>query len=117
MLRFGTNKIYIMKISLLTLAAAGLLLMSCGGPGKAEYDTAAQKICDCMSKKTAENEAAAASDTLGLKIDMTDLDYAICALEVVGEVDPSDEQMAGSIAEKCPDLKETHANYVKTSKQ
>jgi hypothetical protein len=106
-----------MKILILTFAAAGVLLMSCGGPGKAEYDTAAEKICDCMGKKTAENEAAAASDTLGLNIDMTDLDYALCALEVVGEVDPSDDQMVCSIAEKCPDLKETHANYVKTAKK
>lgn len=106
-----------MKISILTFAAAGMLLMSCGGTGKAEYDAAAQKICDCMSKKAAENEAAAAADTLGFNIDMTDLDYSLCALEVVTEVDPSDDQMAGSIAEKCPDLKETHANYVKTAKK
>ncbi len=106
-----------MKISILTFAVAGMLLMSCGGPGKAEYDAAAQKICDCMSKKAAENEAAAAADTLGFNIDMTDLDYSLCALEVVTEVDPSDDQMAGSIAEKCPDLKETHANYVKTAKK
>ncbi|TNF46675.1 MAG: hypothetical protein EP305_10350 [Bacteroidetes bacterium] len=103
-----------MKTKILTLAALGIILTSCGGPGKAEYDTAAQKICDCMSKKTAENEAAAAESDFN--IDMTDLDYSLCALEVAGDVDPFDDQMGKSIAEKCPDLNETHKKYVEGSK-
>ncbi len=106
-----------MKTTLLSFAAVGFLLMSCGGPGKAEFDTAAEKICDCMSKKAAENEAAAAADTLGLNIDMTDLDYSLCALDVALDVDPFDEQMGKSIDEKCPDLSETHKKYVESSKQ
>lgn len=105
-----------MKRKFLALAALALVVASCGGPGKAEYDTAAQKICDCMADKAKENAAAAASDTLGLNIDMTDLDFSLCALDVATEVDPFDEQMGKSIEEKCADLKPVHDNYVKSSK-
>lgn len=101
-----------MKRKILAVAAVALLVASCGGPGKAEFDTAAQKICDCMSAKTAEAEA----DTLGLNIDMTELDFSLCALDVATDVDPFDEQMGKSIEEKCPDLKPVHDNYVKSSK-
>ena len=101
-----------MKRTFLAVAAIALVVASCGGPGKAEYDTAAQKICDCMSKKAAEN----AADTSGLNIDMTDLDFSLCALDVATEVDPFDDQMGKSIEEKCPDLKPVHDNYVKSSK-
>src|SRR5574343_20600 len=101
-----------MKRKFLALAALALVVASCGGPGKAEYDTAAGKICDCMSEKT----AAAAADTSEFKIDMTDLDFSLCALDVATEVDPFDEQMGKSIEEKCPDLKPVHDNYVKTAK-
>src|SRR5574343_363135 len=78
-----------MKRKFLALAALALVVASCGGPGKAEYDTAAGKICDCMSEKT----AAAAADTSEFKIDMTELDFSLCALDVATEVDPFDEQM------------------------
>jgi hypothetical protein len=101
-----------MKRNFLALAALALVVASCGGPGKAEYDTAAGKICDCMSEKT----AAAAADTSEFKIDMTDLDFSLCALDVATEVDPFDEQMGKSIEEKCPDLKPIHDNYVKSAK-
>lgn len=101
-----------MKRKILAVAAIALLVASCGGPGKAEYDSAAQKICDCMSAKTAE----AAADTSGLNIDMTDLDFSLCALDVATEVDPFNEQMGKSIEEKCPELKPVHDNYVKSSK-
>ncbi|MEN9442911.1 MAG: hypothetical protein RLZ33_2988 [Bacteroidota bacterium] len=101
-----------MKRNFLALAALALVVASCGGPGKAEYDTAAGKICDCMSEKT----AAAAADTSEFKIDMTDLDFSLCALDVATEVDPFDEQMGKSIEEKCPDLKPVHDNYVKSAK-
>ena len=46
-----------------------------------------------MSEKTAENEA----DTSSFKIDMKDLDFSLCALGVVGEVDPFDAQMGKSL--------------------
>jgi hypothetical protein len=101
-----------MKRNFLALAALALVVASCGGPGKAEYDTAAGKICDCMSEKT----AAAAADTSEFKIDMTDLDFSLCALDVATEVDPFDAQMGKSIEEKCPDLKPVHDNYVKSAK-
>lgn len=101
-----------MKRKILAVAAIALLVASCGGPSKAEYDTAAQTICDCMSAKTAE----AAADTSGLNIDMTDLDFSLCALDVATDVDPFNEQMGKSIQEKCPELKPVHDNYVKSSK-
>ena len=101
-----------MKRNFLALAALALVVASCGGPGKAEYDTAAGKSCDCMSEKS----AAAAADTSEFKIDMTDLDFSLCALDVATEVDPFDEQMGKSIEEKCPDLKPVHDNYVKSAK-
>jgi hypothetical protein len=107
------NKPYlIMKRKTLALAAVVLLVASCGAPGKAEYDTAAQKICDCMTEKSAE----AAADTSGLNIDMADLDYSLCVLEAAGDVIPSDPQMGSSISEKCPDLIKVHEHYVKTAK-
>jgi hypothetical protein len=107
-----------MKTTLLTFASAAFLLMSCsGGPDQAEFDTAAGKICDCMSKKNEEAAKAAESDTLGFNVDMTDLNYSLCALEVAFDVDPFDEKMGTSIETKCPDLKDVHAEYVKSSKQ
>ncbi len=98
-----------MKRKMLGIAFAGLLLASCGGPDKAAYDQAATKICDCMSKKQADED----NSESGIEIDMTDLNYSLCALEVVGDVDPFDKQMGESIADKCPDLKEVHEKYVK----
>lgn len=96
-----------------TFLAVGViaLLASCGGPDKAAYDAAADKICDCMAKK----EAEAANDDSEFSIDFTDVDYALCALEVATEVDPTAEEMGASIDEKCPDLSETHKNYVKSA--
>ena len=107
-----------MKTKILTLAALGIILTSCGGPGKEEYDTAAQKICDCMSKKTAENEAAAAESDFVLDFDMTGLDYSICIYEVSKEIefDAFDEKMTESINEKCPHLKSVHNEYLEGSK-
>lgn len=105
-----------MKTTLLTFASAAFLLMSCGGgPSTAEFDAAAGKICDCMSKKNEEAAKAAEEDTLGFNLDMTDLNYSLCALEVAFDVDPFDEQMGKSIESKCPDLKEAHAEYVKSA--
>ena len=101
-----------MKRKILAFTAIVLLVASCGAPGKAEYDTAAQKICDCMSEKSAES----AADTSGLNIDMTDLDYSLCVLDAAGDVNPSDPQMGSSISEKCPDLLTVHEHYVKSSK-
>lgn len=82
------------------------LLASCGGPGKAEFDAAAEKLCNCMSEKDAEG----GEDDL---LNDPELNYSFCALEVAFDVAINDEQMAASIAEKCPDLSELHADYVK----
>ncbi len=101
-----------MKRKMLGLAAVALIVASCGGPGKEEFDKSAQTICDCMSKKIAESDA----DTSSFKIDMKDLDFSLCALDVVGEVDPFDAQMGKSLEEKCPDMKALHDTYVKNSK-
>ena len=100
-----------MKRKMFGFAALALIVASCGGPEKEEFDKSAQKICDCMSKKTAESDA----DTSSFKIDMKDLDFSLCALDVVGEVDPFDAQMGKSLEEKCPDLKPLHDTYVKNS--
>lgn len=99
-----------MSKKFLAIGVVALTLVSCGGPGVAEYDTAAQTVCDCMAEKSAE---AAAADDSGLDIDMTDLDYALCALDIVLDVDINDEQMAKSLESKCPDLADTHAEYIK----
>ena len=101
-----------MKRKILAIVAVALIVASCGGAGKEEFDKSAQTICDCMSKKTAES----AADTSSFKIDMRDLDFSLCALDVVGEVDPFDAQMGKSLEEKCPDLKPLHDTYVKNSK-
>lgn len=64
----------------------------------------------------AEKTAAAAADTSEFKIDLTDLDYSLCAFDVATDVDLTDDQMGKSIEEKCADLKPVHDNYVKTAK-
>ncbi|MFN5149378.1 MAG: hypothetical protein ACK46O_00815 [Flavobacteriia bacterium] len=105
-----------MKRKFIALALLAVVVASCGGPGKEEYDAAAQKICDCMAEKSKENAAAAAADTLGLNIDMTDLDFSLCALDAATDVDPFNDQMGKSIEEKCPDLKTVHDKYIEKSK-
>ncbi len=93
----------------LAIGVLALTLASCGGPSQAEFDVAAQTVCDCMAEKTAEDEANPSE----FDIDMSDLDYALCALDVVFDVDITDEKMATAIDSKCADLSETHAEYVK----
>ncbi len=98
-----------MKKTILAFGVLALTLASCGGPSQAEFDKAAQTVCDCMAEKSAEEEANPSE----FDIDMSDLDYALCALDVVLDVDITDEKMATAIDSKCPDLAETHADYVK----
>ena len=105
----STDNVIIMKKRFLAIGIVALTLASCGGPSAADYDKAAQTVCDCMAEKSAED----AGDDSGLDIDMTDLDYALCALDVVLDVDIKDDQMATSLEAKCSDLTETHAEYVK----
>ncbi|MES2799512.1 MAG: hypothetical protein V4638_05815 [Bacteroidota bacterium] len=103
------------KFTFALAAATTLLLASCAGSEDKKFDTAAKKICDCMSKKTADAAKEAAGDTLGFNIDMTDLNYSLCALDIVMEADPFDPKMGVAIGKVCPDLKETHKKYVSSS--
>ncbi len=98
-----------MKKSILAIGVLALTLASCGGPSQAEFDTAAKTVCDCMAEKSAEEEANPSE----FDIDMSDLDYALCALDVVLDVDVTDEKMATAIESTCSDLSEIHAEYVK----
>ncbi len=89
------------------------VLASCG-PSKEDYRQASNKMCECMKKKDVESEELKA-----LNIDMTDANYAVCALEMAEkkDINPVSKEFADAIAENCPDLKEAHANYVKMAKQ
>jgi hypothetical protein len=106
-----------MKKGILFIGLAVFAMTSCGGPDNAEFEKAAGKICDCMKKADEKRAAEKAADTLGLNIDMTDLDYSLCALEVAFDVDPFDAKMTEAIGNKCPDLKETHKKYVDGAKK
>ena len=103
-----------MSKKFLAVGVIALALASCGGPSAAEYDKAATIICDCMAEKDAEAAAEPADDS-GFDLDMSDLDYSLCALDAVLEVrvDMSDEQMQKSMESTCPDLAEAHAEYAK----
>ena len=59
--------------------------------------------------------AAAPADDSGFDLDMSELDYSLCALDAVLEarVDMSDEQMQKSMESTCPDLADQHAEYAK----
>ncbi len=107
-----------MKTKILTLAAIGTIFTSCGGPEKAEYNAAVEKICDCMREKTYENEKAAAESDFLLDIDLKGLDYSICIYQVSKEIefDAFDEKMTESINEKCPELNSVHEEYIEDSK-
>jgi hypothetical protein len=102
-----------MKKGFFTVIAACAVLSSCG-PSKDDYNKAAKKMCDCMQKKNVENEELKA-----LNIDLTDANFAVCALEMAEKngINPVSDDFGAAIAEKCPDLKEAHANYVKTAKK
>ncbi|MEN9303763.1 MAG: hypothetical protein RL264_2192 [Bacteroidota bacterium] len=106
-----------MKKSLFVLGLATIVLSSCGGEDNSQYEKAAEKICSCMTKANEKREAEKAADTLGFNLDLTDLDYALCALDVATEVDPFDDKMAEAIKTKCPDLSETHKKYVAAGKK
>lgn len=99
-----------MKKSLIIFGSAAFLLTSCGGgPDKAAYEAAADKVCGCMDTKT----EADAQDTSEFKIDMTSLNFASCALDVVFDVDPFSDEMGEQINAKCPQWKAAHAEYQK----
>jgi hypothetical protein len=98
-----------MKKTIMFLGAAAFILASCGGPDKAAYADAANTICNCMEEKTAQ-QAAEESE---FSIDMTDLNFALCALDVATKVDPFTDDMGAAINEKCPQWKKAHEEYQK----
>ena len=93
------------------LGAASFIFASCGGPDKAAYADAANTICTCMEEKTAQ-QAAEESE---FSIDMTDLNFALCALDVATKVDPFTDDMGTAINEKCPQWKKAHEEYQKAN--
>ena len=101
-----------MKRTLILRGAAAFVFTSCGGPDKAAYAEAADSICKCMEQKTAE-EAAQEGD---LQLDLTDLNFALCALDVATKVDPFTDDMGVAINEKCPKWKKAHEAYQKENK-
>lgn len=98
-----------MKRTILTLGAAALIFASCGGPDLAAFDSAADNICSCMDTKTAEQ----AAEENEFSIDMTDLNFALCALDVATDVDPFADEMGAAIEKKCPQWKKAHEEYQK----
>lgn len=85
----------------LTLAVTG-----CSFNSKQKYDAAAQSICDCMNSKEE------ASDQTHILMEMPELEYSICILEIREDVDPRDQQMSESIAEICPELSTLHRDFL-----
>jgi hypothetical protein len=100
-----------MKKTILFLGAAAFIFASCGGPDKAAYADAAESICKCMDQKTAEQSAEESE----FAIDFTDLNFALCALDVATKVDPFTDDMGAAINEKCPQWKKAHEAYQKAN--
>lgn len=100
-----------MKKTLIIISASTFMLTSCGGPDKAAYNDAAESICKCMDEKTAQQATEEVSE---FSIDFTDLNFALCALDVATKVDPFTDDMGTAINEKCPQWKNAHEEYQKT---
>jgi len=100
-----------MKKTMMLLGAAAFVFASCGGPDKAAYDSAADSICKCMDDKTAQQ----ATEESEFSIDFTDLNFALCALDVATKVDPFTDDMGSAISEKCPQWKKAHEEYQKAN--
>jgi hypothetical protein len=102
-----------MKKIIFTGFIAVSVLSSCG-PSKEDYKEAAKKMCECTQEKNAESPELQA-----LNIDLTEANYALCALDMAEkkDVNPMSKDFADAIAKNCPDLKKAHANYVKMAKR
>ena len=100
------------KNLILAIAAAGLL--SCGGgPTPEELKAGADKICNCMTEKTAERGETNES----LMDAMMDMDYALCGLDLaIDGIDASTEEFKTAVNETCPQYKEVHDRYVESLK-
>lgn len=98
------------KNLLIAIAVTGLL--SCGGgPSKEEIKKGADKICNCITEKTAERGET--NDNLSEA--MMDMDYALCGLDVAMDgIDASTAEFSAAVAESCPEYKEAHARYVES---
>lgn len=82
-----------------------------------DYDKAAKKLCDCMQKKQSESKKEQPSDTLGINLDLTDLNYSICMLEIITIADPQSPELLPAIEKQCVDLKAVHQKYLEGFKQ
>jgi hypothetical protein len=100
-----------MKKTIMYFGVASFFLASCGGPDKAAYADAADSICKCMEQKMAE-QAAEQSE---IAVDFTDLNFALCALDVASKVDPFTDDMGNAINEKCPQWKKAYETYKKAN--
>ena len=102
-----------MRFSLaLCTSATTLLLASCGNPSANSYDVAANELCNCM--KTVGIELKNEVTDQDTSYNMNELNYSICVVRLSEKIDIRDEKMETSIKDYCPELKETHKDYVKS---
>lgn len=83
-----------------------MLITGCSFNSKQKYDAAARSICDCMNSKEET------SDQTHVLMEMPELEYSICILEIRSEVDPRNPQMTESMAEVCPELSKLHRDFL-----
>jgi hypothetical protein len=100
-----------MKKTLVLLGLGAFVFTSCGGPDQAAYAEAADTICKCMDDKATQQ----AAEENEFSIDFTDLNFALCALDVATKVDPFTDDLGADINEKCPKWKAAHEAYQKAN--
>lgn len=88
------------------ILALTVAITGCNFNSKQKHDTAARSICECMNSKEE------ASDQTHILMEMPELEYSICILEIREEVDPRDQQMSESMAEICPELSALHRDFL-----
>lgn len=96
-----------MKRNVIVVLGMSLLFMT--SSGSTDYSPAAESMCKCMEEKNAEEKG---EYDLGPEVD-----YNFCALDVTIEhsIDVTDAGFGTALEEKCADLKDLHADYLKTS--
>jgi len=100
-----------MKKTILVFTVSILILTSCAGePSQADYDSEAASICGCMNEKLLEDGA------VEYMVEMTELDFSLCASLVESNIDITDEKMKIGIYNSCPKLAGIHDEYVKDIK-
>jgi hypothetical protein len=108
----GISYIYPAKYNvmkkIMSLFAASLLFVACGGPSQETYDAAAQEMCDCVEQKRAEADPENFLDT-------DDVFFAFCALDIAinHSVDCSSDEFGAALSSKCADLTDLQKEYGK----